>query len=121
MAKILVVDDDAAQRLLCQKELEADYETVTVENGTDAIEELKKTDYDLVVLDIRMPKMDGIEVLGKMISLKPELPVILYSSFDYYKDNFLSWSADAYVVKSSSSAKLKAKIKELLGKRKPKK
>lgn len=115
MEKILLVDDDAAQRLVCQKELEEEgYEIVMAGDGLEAIECLKKNKVDLVVLDIRMPQMDGMEVLGKMLFLRPGLPVILYTAFDSYRDNFLSWAADAYILKSPDIAELKTKIKDLL-------
>lgn len=115
MARILLVDDDAAQRLVCQKELESEgYEIILAADGLEAIEYLKKEKVDLVVLDIRMPQMDGMEVLGKMLFLRPGLPVILYSAFDSYRDNFLSWAADAYILKSPDISELKAKIKDLV-------
>ena len=118
MKRILLVDDDAAQRLVCQKELEGEgYQVALAADGLEAIECLKKEDkIDLVVLDIRMPQMDGMEVLGKVLFLKPGLPVILYTAFDSYRDNFLSWTADAYILKSPDITELKVKIKDLLQK-----
>ncbi len=119
MERILLVDDDAAQRLVCHKELEHEgYQVVTAGDGLEAIEYLKKEKVDLVVLDIRMPQMDGMEVLGKLLFLSPGLPVILYTAFDSYRDNFLSWAADAYILKSPDITELKTKIKDLFQKEK---
>jgi len=115
MKRILLVDDDPVQRLVCRKELENDgYQVVPAADGLEAIACLKKEKVDLVVLDIRMPQMDGMEVLGKLLFLQPGLPVVLYTAFDSYRDNFLSWAADAYILKSPDITELKTKIKELI-------
>jgi len=118
MKRILLVDDDAAQCLVCQKELEREgYQVLMAADGLEAIECFKKEEkVDLVVLDIRMPQMDGMEVLGKLIFLRPGLPIILYTAFDFYRDNFLSWAADAYILKSPDITELKTKIKDLFQK-----
>jgi CheY-like chemotaxis protein len=63
-----------------------------------------------VILDISMPGMDGIEVLGKVLSVDNTIPVILNTAYANYKDNFLTWAADAYVVKSSDLGELKRAI-----------
>jgi len=112
-----MVDDDATQRLVCQKELEAEgWEVTLASDGLEALEQIRKKKFDLVILDIRMPQMDGLEVLGRTLSASPGLPVILYTAFDCYRDNFLSWAADAYVLKSPDLGELKNKIKTLLEK-----
>ena len=71
----------------------------------------------LRVLDIRMPGPDGIETMGRMLSRDNRLPVILNTAYSSYKESFLSWSADAYVVKSSDLTELKAKIREVFAAR----
>ena len=88
-----------------------------VNSGEEALKMVKKSSYDLVVLDIGMPDMDGLETLGRMLSMDNKLPVILNTAYPSYKDNFMSWAADAYVVKSSDLTELKSKIKESLIKR----
>lgn len=69
-----------------------------------------------MVLDIAMPGMDGIEALGRILGQDNTLPVILNTAYSSYKDNFMSWSADAYVVKSSDLTELKAEIRKALEK-----
>jgi CheY-like chemotaxis protein len=65
-----------------------------------------------------MPGMDGIETLGRILSMDNELPVIIHTAYAQYKDNFMSWSADAYIVKSPSGlAELKAAIQRVLAAR----
>ncbi len=116
--KILVVDDDINQGLLYEQELTDDgYEVDVAISGEQALELVKSDSYDLVILDIGMPYMDGLETLGKMLSMDNRLPVILNTAYPSYKDNFMSWAADAYVVKSSDLTELKEKIRESLEKK----
>jgi DNA-binding response OmpR family regulator len=116
--KLLVVDDEVNQGKLYKQELEDEGYDVDVANcGTDAINLVKTTQYDLVVLDIGMPDMDGLETLGRMLSMDNKLPVILNAAYPSYKDNFMSWAADAYVVKSSDLTELKDRIRESLAKK----
>jgi len=79
---------------------------------------LKKTSFDLVILDIGLPEMDGLEVLGNIIGINNKIPVILNTAYPSYKDDFMNWTADAYVVKSSDLSELKGRVHELLSKRK---
>lgn len=61
-----------------------------------------------------MPGMDGIETLEKLIGKEVGIPIILNTAYSHYKDDFTTWGADAYVVKSSDTTKLKEEIKRLL-------
>ena len=116
MARILIVDDDENISALYEEELrEEDYEVAVASNGKESIEMLKTFSPDLIVMDIRMPEMDGIEALGKIIAMHKNIPIILNSAYSSYRDDFRSWGADAYVVKSSDTGILKEKIKEVLG------
>jgi DNA-binding response OmpR family regulator len=117
-AKILIVEDDASQRLLYSEELtEEGYEPITAKNGKEAMQVLKKIRPDLIVLDIIMPVMDGMEALGRIIGKYKDVPVVLYSSYPHYKDDFMSWAADAYLIKSSDLTELKETIRNLLEKK----
>jgi DNA-binding NtrC family response regulator len=118
MTKILLVEDDKNQRKLYEQELADDgYEVITAPGGREALTEIEKDRPDLVIMDISMPGMDGIEALGKILGVDNTIPVILNTAYANYKDNFLSWAADAYVVKSSDIEDLKKTIKEVLAKR----
>ncbi len=113
--RILVVDDDVNQGLLYEQELtDEGYDVDVANSGIDAIELVKQNSYNCVVLDIGMPGMDGLEALGRMISVDNKLPIILNTAYPSYKDNFMSWAANAYVVKSSDTTELKEKIRESL-------
>jgi two-component system response regulator (stage 0 sporulation protein F) len=120
MARIMVVEDEDNQRLLYRRELEDDgHEVIEASGGKQAVSLIEKGLHpDLVVLDISMPDMDGIEALGKILSRDNTIPVILNTAYATYKDNFMTWSADAYVVKSSDLSELKQKINDILTKRK---
>jgi len=71
---------------------------------------------DLIVLDIVMPVMDGMETLGRIVGKERKIPIILNTSYPGYRDDFMSWAADAYVTKSSDLTQLKDTIKKLLEK-----
>ena len=116
MKKILVVEDDESQRLLYHDELaEAGYEVMLAANGREALKQLDKGAPDLIILDIVMPVMDGMETLGRIIREYRDVPIILNTAYSSYRDDFMSWGADAYVVKSSNLAELKAKVREIIG------
>lgn len=115
--RVLVVEDQRNLALLYEQELEDDGYSVDIAyNGPMAIELVGKKPYNLVILDILLPDMDGLETLGKIISFNKDLPVIINTGFSSYKDNFMSWAADAYVVKSSDLSELKSTIKKLVAK-----
>jgi two-component system, response regulator, stage 0 sporulation protein F len=114
MKTILVVDDDDAIRTLLKDELlDEGYNVLTASNAREALKMVAEEPLDLVILDIRMPGMDGLEALPRILGLKEGLPVILNSAYTQYQESFMSWAADAYVVKSSDLSELKAKVKEL--------
>ena len=82
MPKILVIEDEAAIRRVLTKILseESDtYEVEEAEDGLAGVEKIKKEDYDLVLCDIKMPKMDGVEVLEAVKKIKPEVPMVMIS------------------------------------------
>ena len=82
MSKILVVEDEAAIRRVLVKILSEESDTYQVEEAEDGlrgIEAIKNNDYDLVLCDIKMPKMDGVEVLEAAKKIKPEVPFIMIS------------------------------------------
>jgi CheY-like chemotaxis protein len=115
MKTILVVDDDEAIRTLLQEELEDEgYKVMIATNARDALKMVESEALDLVVLDIRMPGMDGLEALPRILGIKEGLPVILNTAYSQYQESFMSWAADAYVVKSSDLTELKEKIKMLV-------
>ncbi len=82
MSRILIIEDEAAIRRVLTKILSEESDTYQVEDAEDGIEGLEKiknTDYDLVLCDIKMPKMDGVEVLEAVKKIKPEIPMVMIS------------------------------------------
>jgi len=82
MPKILIIEDEASIRRVLAKILSEESDTYTVEDAEDGIsgyEKIKATDYDLVLCDIKMPKMDGVELLEAVKKIKPEIPIVMIS------------------------------------------
>ncbi|WKD86183.1 Transcriptional regulatory protein ZraR [Polaribacter huanghezhanensis] len=82
MPKILIIEDEAAIRRVLKKIISEENDTYNVEeaeDGLQGIEMIMNTDYDLVFCDIKMPKMDGVEVLEKAKKIKPEIPIVMIS------------------------------------------
>jgi len=82
LSKILIIEDEAAIRRVLKKIISEENETYQVEEAEDGlvgIDMISKSDFDLVLCDIKMPKMDGVEVLEKIKELKPEIPIVMIS------------------------------------------
>lgn len=119
MEKVLCVDDDLSLLRLYQDELsEEGYKVILAKDGKEALAKFDKEKPQVVVMDIRMPVMDGIEALTAMMGKDRQVPVILNTAYPQYRDNFMTWGAEAYVIKSSDLTELKQKIREVLNKRK---
>lgn len=114
--KILIVDDEEdGIGLLYEEEFGDEGLAVSfATSGKDALSILEKERFDLVVLDIKMHGMDGIELLRRIKEKWKTLPVIISSAYHHYKQQFGTWAADAYVMKSSDMKELKTTIKDLL-------
>ena len=82
MARILIIEDEAAIRRVLVKILSEEsntYEVIEAEDGLVGTELIKNEDFDLVLCDIKMPKMDGVEVLEAIKKIKPEIPIVMIS------------------------------------------
>jgi CheY-like chemotaxis protein len=118
MKKILVVEDDPSLRRLYKTELEAEgYLTILAENGRQALDQVIQETPDVVVMDIRMPEMDGLNAMVEILQRHHKVPIILNTAYSCYMDDFLAWAADGYVIKSSDLEPLKQKIREVLASR----
>jgi CheY-like chemotaxis protein len=71
---------------------------------------------DLIVLDLRMPAMDGFETMGHILKLKEATPVVIHTAYPSYRNDALASAADAFVVKSHDLTALKSAIFSLIGK-----
>jgi|WetSurMetagenome_2_1015567.scaffolds.fasta_scaffold560322_2 CheY-like chemotaxis protein len=116
MKTVLIVDDDRNLRRLYKAELEAEgYHTVLAENGWEATAIVSRKLPDAVILDIRMPEMDGLEAMARILGENRKVPIILHTAFSCYQENFLAWAADGYLIKSADLQPLKDKLREILG------
>jgi DNA-binding NtrC family response regulator len=82
MSKILIIEDEAAIRRVLTKILSEEndsYKVEEAEDGLQGVEKVKNEDYDLILCDIKMPKMDGVEVLEAVKKIKPEIPMVMIS------------------------------------------
>jgi CheY-like chemotaxis protein len=115
MAKILVVEDEKllneAYELVLKNE---GHKVSTAFNGEEALKQFEKTKPDLVLLDLRMPKMDGVEFLKnlKPSDKYPEVHIIVFSNYDDQKeiDEAFKYGATRYILKAWSSPKELAKV-----------
>lgn len=116
--KILVIDDEKNLRLLYEQDFARDgFDVVTAANAQDGLAMVQSERPDLVVMDIRLPGMDGLEAMSRLLNKHPKIPVVLNSAYSSYQDSFMSWSADAYVVKSADTDELRSRVRELLAPR----
>lgn len=115
MPKILVVDDEKSIRALCAEELsEEGYEVITTGDGKEVMKLVSTERPDAVVLDIRMEDCDGLDLLQELRNAYPDLPIILNTAYDSYRDDVKSVAADYYVVKSYDLTELKDKLAVLV-------
>ena len=115
---ILLVEDDSNQRALFEEELcDEGYRVVTASDGREALSVAEQHKPDLVVMDVNMPVMDGLDTLARLLEVDRKVPVIIHTAYASYRDSFSSWSADAYIVKNSDLTELKTAVRDLLAQR----
>ncbi len=116
---ILVVDDEEHILKLYEKVLsEEGYQVKTATCGEEALRMAKERSPEVVILDIKLPDLNGLEILSGLRKLNRKTYIILNSAYSTYKSDFQSWLADAYLVKSPNLDELKQKVKELINIRK---
>jgi len=121
MKTILIVDDDKDFCFLCERELRFEgFATRSVGSGPEALGLISENPpVEVVILDIKMAPMDGIQVLNQVRKRDVYIPVILHSGHSSYQHDFATWSADAYLMKSPDLRELKEKVEEFLVYEKP--
>ncbi len=116
MKRILIVDDDSNIRLLYKEVLcEGGFDVLEAESGQETFNILNKEGIDLVVLDIKLRFESGLEILQKISKQFPQIPVILCSAYLSFQDDFKSWLADSYLVKSTDPYELVREVDRILG------
>jgi DNA-binding response OmpR family regulator len=116
---ILLVDVHEAFLTMLTKEFkEEGYQILTAQSGLEALRVLEKNpDVDLVITDLHLHEMDGADLLRQIKERWLGLPVIIHTAYTQYKENFLTWAADDYIVKSLDFSDLDNSVKTLIGKR----
>lgn len=115
MKKILLVDDEESIQIVYREEFEDDgYEVISALDGNEGLDKYKSELPDIVILDIQMPGINGIEILRQMKMINPAVPVILSSAYQEYKRDLGTWASEEYIVKSGNLDGLKDAVKRLL-------
>lgn len=116
MKTILVIEDEKSISQLYQEELEEEgYKVILASDGTDGIYKLKNEIVDLVVLDIKLPNIDGRMAFKEIKKIKKDIPVIVNTAYSQYRTDFEHLKANAYIVKSFDLSELKEAIKKIIG------
>ena len=117
MSYILCVGECKNKCVLHEQDLSLEgHEIIIAADGKDAFETVETRRPDIIVMDVCSLSMRDIKIMCSIVSEHRDIPVIIYTAYSSYKDVFMSWTADAYIVKSSDLTELKNKIKELLKK-----
>jgi CheY-like chemotaxis protein len=116
MCQILLIENHPNQRMLYEEELaeEGYHDIVTASSGPEGLELFQRHHPALIILDILLPGMDGIEVMKQMLALDSDVAIIVHSAYSTPCDVFISWYAKAYVVKSGDLQELKRQVKQVL-------
>jgi len=115
--RVLIAEDDVALAKFVSQGLEAEHYTVDVcSDGEQARTAASEIDYDLIILDLNLPKLDGVAVLRQLRSKKPTLPVLVLTQRTRVEDRVqcLDTGADDYLPKPFSFSELSARIRALL-------
>ena len=117
MVRIMIIEDDEEMRSLLKDFFEGEgFETDSVSSGVDALGKLSKDNFDLVITDIRMPGLTGLDILPRIRKLNPETPIIVmttYGSEDVRRRAF-ERGATIYLEKPIHLNKLRSVIREMV-------
>lgn len=114
--RVLVCDDEVGVRESLNLILSDDYDVIFAKNGAEALDQISNANPDLVLLDIKMPKIHGIEVLKKMKQSKSKLPVIIITGYQSTEiaQEALKEGATNYIPKPFDSAQVLKAVAEIL-------
>lgn len=118
MKNILIVEDEEILREVFKDELsESGYEITEAKNGQEAINILKDSTPDLVILDIKLPDMNGLRLLELMRREKGAFPILLCTAYEAFRSDYEVWMANIsdYIVKPVDLEVLKEKVRKIIG------
>ena len=116
--KILIVDDNRNMSSLLAEMLEIfDFESIRADDGLEAIDKLDQDTFSLVITDMRMPKMSGLDLLQKIKEKNPNLPVVVISGYalDDEGNSLLSSMADGFLNKPFKMSDIENLLKQVVG------
>lgn len=115
--RILVCDDEEPIRLLLNESLQDSYEVVEASNGRDALSLATKEHFDLIVMDIKMPNVHGLEAIERIRTRNDSIPIIICSAYRSMEDDIVVKTSNiaAFMTKPIDIKTLKARIFELIG------
>jgi DNA-binding response OmpR family regulator len=117
MSSILIVDDEKDLVRRCRAELADDgHDVSAVPDADSALEWLSRNDADLVILDLEVPGRRGLDLLTDILQRRRHTRILVHTARPCYRDDFNSWGADAYVMKSGDSSPLRSAVAMLLRK-----
>jgi len=119
MSKILIIDDEKNIRTTLRQSLKQDYEVETAVNGEDGVAKIKENDFELVLLDMKLPGIDGMEVLKKMRKLDKQADVIMITGFANVETavEAMKLGAIDYLRKPFSPEEIRGLVKEVMDRR----
>lgn len=111
MSTLLIVDDASVIRSLYKEEFEEEgYKVLLADGAKKALALLKDNQVDCIILDIKMPDMDGLALLNLIRQENHSIRIVINSAYSHYKQDFSAWGADEYIVKSSDLTELKETV-----------
>lgn len=116
--RILIVDDNPNMSSLLSEMLEVfDYESIRAGDGIEAIEKVEQSDFRLVITDMRMPKMSGLDLLRRIKEKRPDLPVVVISGYalDEEGNDILSSMADGFLNKPFKMSDIEKLLRDVVG------
>jgi len=115
MTRILLVDDEPNVRLFYSAVLsDAGYDIIEAPSGPEALRLLDTESPDLVVLDIRLRSESGLDVLQQIASHPSRIPVIILTAYASFQDDYTTWLAESYVLKSSDPTEFLVEVQRVL-------
>jgi len=117
--RILIVEDDEEMKALLRDVIEEEgHKTDSVNNGSEAFRKLVKQSFDLIITDIRMPGLTGLDILPGMRKLHPEVPIVVITAFgsEEIQRKALERGANAYLEKPIHFQKLRNLIQDMFSK-----
>jgi len=116
MKTVLITDDEVALLELYDEEFRrAGYRVMTAPSAREALAIIEKQPVDCIVMDIRMPGEDGLDAVSEIRRKRQQVPIVLNTAYSSYKNDFHTWLADAYVVKSPDVSELLETVDRVLG------